>query len=182
LPDVRNVVLYHLNFNFTEFNQQAGRAGRDGDAARIHLLYGESDRRINDFIISKSAPTIGVLRELYRAMLQMADEQRTLRMTYADVARTLEIDRVDDATVGVAVRIFADAGLVTVGVDDDGRFVRFLVLTEKVDVMQTSRYAEGVAERENFESFCELALRGNVLDLERIINRPIYPDGVPFER
>ena len=28
LPDVRDVVLYHLNFDFTEFNQMAGRAGR----------------------------------------------------------------------------------------------------------------------------------------------------------
>ena len=33
LPDVRHVVLYHLNFDFTEFNQQAGRAGRDGAPA-----------------------------------------------------------------------------------------------------------------------------------------------------
>ena len=33
LPDVANVVLYHLNFDFGEFNQQAGRAGRDGNAA-----------------------------------------------------------------------------------------------------------------------------------------------------
>ena len=31
LPDVRHVFLYHLNFDFTEFNQQSGRAGRDGD-------------------------------------------------------------------------------------------------------------------------------------------------------
>lgn len=182
LPDVRDVFLYHLNFNFTEFNQQSGRAGRDGEDARIHLLYGESDRRINDYIISKSAPTIAILRELYRAMLHMADEQRTLRMTYTDIARTLEIDRVDDATVGVAVRIFADAGLVEVGADDEGRFIRFAVPREKVDLTQTPRYAEGMAERENFDGFCELALHGNVLDLERIINRPIYPDGVPFER
>ncbi|HEY0380878.1 MAG TPA: DEAD/DEAH box helicase, partial [Candidatus Elarobacter sp.] len=40
LPDVRHVFLYHLNFDFTEFNQQAGRAGRDGEDASIHLLFG----------------------------------------------------------------------------------------------------------------------------------------------
>ena len=182
LPDVRDVFLYHLNFNFTEFNQQAGRAGRDGAEAHIHLLYGESDRRINDYILSKSAPTLGILRELYRLMLQAAGEERVFRMTYADFARTIDLDRVDDATVGIAVRIFADAGLVTVGSDDDGRFVRFMCVQEKVDITQTSRYAEGIAERENFDGFCELALKGNVLDLERIMNRPMYPDGVAFER
>ncbi|MGH7683219.1 MAG: DEAD/DEAH box helicase, partial [Vulcanimicrobiaceae bacterium] len=29
LPDVRHVFLYHLSFDFTQFNQQSGRAGRD---------------------------------------------------------------------------------------------------------------------------------------------------------
>lgn len=182
LPDVRNVVMYHLSFNFTEFNQQAGRAGRDGGPARIHLLYGERDRRINDFILSKTAPTVHVLRELYRGMRRMAGEVGMLRMAYTDIARTLDIERVDDATVGVAVRIFNDAGLMTLGVDDDGRFLRFLPCPSTVDVTETSRYAEGVAERENFENFCELALHGNVLDLQRIVNRPIYPDGLPLRR
>src|SRR5580692_2833793 len=58
LPDVRNVVLYHLNFDFGEFNQQAGRAGRDGAPARIHLLYGERDRAINEYLIDVDAPPL----------------------------------------------------------------------------------------------------------------------------
>ncbi len=182
LPDVRDVFLYHLNFNFTEFNQQAGRSGRDGELARIHLLYGDKDRRINEFILAKTAPTVAVLREIYRALSHMANEQRCVRMTYADIARTLELDRVDDATVGIAARMFADAGLMEIGVDDDGRYLRFLDVRHKVDLTQSPRYAEGVAERENFERFCELALKGNVLDLERIINRPIYPSDVPLRR
>jgi single-stranded-DNA-specific exonuclease len=77
LPDVRDVVLYHLNFNFTEFNQMAGRAGRDGDPARIHLLYGEGDRRINDFIIAHGSPSLAVLRELYRGMRGLAGDGAT---------------------------------------------------------------------------------------------------------
>src|SRR5205823_4259811 len=74
LPDVRHVVLYHLNFSFTEFNQQAGRAGRDGEAAQIHLLFGETDRRINEYIIDQEAPTLGVLRELYRGIRTLAPD------------------------------------------------------------------------------------------------------------
>ena len=37
LPDVADVVLYHLNFDFGEFNQQAGRAGRNGEPASNSL-------------------------------------------------------------------------------------------------------------------------------------------------
>ncbi|MDQ6926780.1 MAG: DEAD/DEAH box helicase, partial [Candidatus Eremiobacteraeota bacterium] len=88
LPDLRHVFLYHLNFDFTEFNQQAGRAGRDGADASIHLLFGELDRRINDFIIDRAAPTLDTLRRLYAATKRMSSEGK-LHMTYADVASVL---------------------------------------------------------------------------------------------
>ena len=180
LPDVRDVVLYHLNFDFTEFNQMAGRAGRDGTDARIHLLYGDSDRRINDFIIGKSAPSLELLRELYRGMRGLASAD-VLRMTYEDVARTLDLDMADGSTVGTAVRIFAEGGLLESGTDDDGRFVRFLEVAEKIDLTKTARYAEAQAERDAFERFCGLALGADVKTLEQIINRPIYPDRIALE-
>jgi len=181
LPDVRDVVLYHLNFHFTEFNQMAGRAGRDGADARIHLLYGEGDRRINDFIIGRGAPSVQTLRELYRGMRGIASDD-VLRTNYEDVARILSFECVDGSTVGAAVRIFEEAGLVTTGVDDDGRFVRFAPARGKVDLTKTARYAEGQAERENFERFCALALEADAATLQQIINRPIYPDRVALER
>jgi single-stranded-DNA-specific exonuclease len=180
LPDVRDVVLYHLNFDFTEFNQMSGRAGRDGRDARIHLLFGEKDRHINDYIIACNAPSIETLRELYRGMRALASED-VLRSSYEDVARTLGFERVTGATVSAAVRIFEEGGLVSAGVDDDGRFVRFLEVTGKVDLTKTTRFAEGQAERDAFERFCTLALEADAATLERVINRPIYPDRVPLE-
>lgn len=179
LPDVRDVVLYHLNFDFTEFNQMAGRAGRDGLPARIHLLYGDGDRRINDFIIAHSAPSIGILREIYRGMRGIASGD-ILRTSFEDISRTLELDMVDGSTISAAVRTFAEAGLVEAGTDDDGRFVRFLDVATKVDLTQTARYEEGRAEREAFERFCGLALTADALTLQQIVNRPIYPDRVPL--
>jgi len=180
LPDVRDVVLYHLNFNFTEFNQMAGRAGRDGLDARIHLLYGDGDRRINDFIIGHSAPTLELLRELYRGMRGLASYE-VLRMSHDDIARTLDFDMADDSTVRTAVHIFEEGGLVATGTDDDGRFIRFLEAPVKVDLTRTARFAEALAERDAFERFCGLALSADVETLEQIINRPIYPDRVPLE-
>ena len=179
LPDVRDVVLYHLNFDFTEFNQMAGRAGRDGIDARIHLLYGEGDRTINDFIIAHGAPSLAVLRELYRGMRGLISGD-VLRMSHEDIARTLDLQMVDGTTIGAAVRIFAEGGLVDAGTDDDGRFVRFLEVAGKVDLTQTTRYAECQAEREAFERFCGLALGADAATLEQIVNRPIYPDRVPL--
>lgn len=181
LPDVRHVALYHLNFNFTEFNQQAGRAGRDGRAAEIHLLYGDPDKRINEFIIDRGAPTLPVLRELYRGMKGMAHGGE-LRATYVDVARTLELDKADERSVSAAVRIFEDAGLVETGTDDDGRYVRFLRVEGQVDLQRSERYAEGEAEREAFARFADLALTAKGEALRRIVNRPIYPERVPLRK
>jgi len=181
LPDVRNVVLYHLNFSFTEFNQQAGRAGRDGDPAQIHLLFGEKDRRINEYIIDQEAPTIGVLRELYRGIRRLGSDG-TVRMSQNEIAGTLEFDKVNERTVGAALRIFEDEGLIEAGIDDDGRYIRFLPAPGKIDLTRNERFAEGEAERENFARFCDFVLTSKAETLERIINRPIYPQGQPLIR
>jgi single-stranded-DNA-specific exonuclease len=182
LPDVRDVFLYHLNFNLTEFNQQSGRAGRDGEAARIHLLFGERDRSINEFIIERDAPTLHTLRNVYRELKRIANDG-VIRMTYADIASAIDLgDKVADKTIGAAVRIFNDAGLVELGEDDEGRFVRFREVTGKVDLTQNERFAEGDAERESFKEFCELVLKAQPEVLQTIINRPIYPSNVPHLR
>jgi len=180
LPDVRDVFLYHMNFDFTEFNQQSGRAGRDGKDAHIHMLFGEKDRRINDFIIERAAPTIFTLRTVYSELrkLAIADE---LRYTYVDMANLMQIDKVDASTISAAIRIFADTNLVTIGQDDDGRFVRFHPIpTEKIDLTMSTRFAEGEAEREMFGAFCEVVLNTPHELLENLINQPIYPSNVPL--
>ena len=177
LPDLRDVVLYHLSFDLTQFNQMAGRAGRDGADARIHLLYGAPDRRINDFMIARRAPSLAMLREIYRGMRELA-RGGLLRTAYDDVAVALDLEAADGMTVAAAVRTFEEAGLVTSGIDDDGRFVRFEEVGGKVDLTRTARFAEGQAEREAFERFCALALDADAASLETIVNRPIYPDRI----
>lgn len=177
LPDVRNVVLFHLNFDSGEFNQQAGRAGRDGDPAQIHLLYGPLDRALNEFLIDLDAPPLPRLREIYRGLRSLAREG-LVRGGSTELAGTLEIDKVRDRTIDAALRIFSDSRLVEVGEDDDGRFVRFLTVSGRIEMERNERYAEGEATREAFARFCELALFAPAETLERVLNRPIYPSGV----
>jgi single-stranded-DNA-specific exonuclease len=182
LPDVRDVFLYHLNFDLTEFNQQAGRAGRDGAAARIHLLFGERDRNINDFILERDAPPVHTLRAIYKGLRTIAREG-VLRMTHQDAASVLDLgEKVAGATVAAALRIFGDVGLIEHGEDDEGRYARFREVSEKVDLTASERFAEGEAERESFARFCALALTAQPEVLQTVINRPIYPSNVPLLR
>ncbi|HZY98674.1 MAG TPA: helicase-related protein [Candidatus Baltobacteraceae bacterium] len=181
LPDVRHVVLFHLNFDFGEFNQQAGRAGRDGEHAEVHLLYSESDRRLNEFLIDLDAPSLAKLREIYRGLKGLSRE-RAIRMSYADIAATLDIDKVRDKTIGAAMRIFQDSRLAEIGEDDDGRYVALLPVDGRVDMEQNERFAEGEATRESFAAFASVALSAPAESLERIINRPIYPSRIELLR
>jgi len=180
LPDVRNVVLFHLNFDSGEFNQQAGRAGRDGSPAQIHLLYGPQDRTLNEFLIDLDAPPLARLREIYRGLRGLA--RPVVRGGNAEIAGTLEIDRVRERTINAALRIFSDSGLVEVAEDDDGRFIRLLEVSGRIEMERNERYAEGEATREAFSRFCELALFAPAETLERVLNRPIYPSDVRLRR
>ncbi len=180
LPDVRHVVLYHMNFDFTEFNQQAGRAGRDGDAASIHLLYGKDDRRVNEFLIELDNPSLPTLRAIFRALKGIARDD-VVRLS-SGLDRTLELDKVRDKTLAAALRIFEEVGLLSIGADDDGDFARFTTIDGKVDLERSERHAEGQAVRESFEKFCQLALEADAATLERIINRPIYPERIDLLR
>lgn len=181
LPDVRDVVIYHLNFDAGEFNQQAGRAGRDGKLARIHLLYGQHDKGLNEFLIDLESPRLERLREIYRGMRSLGRDG-VVRATHGDIAGTLSIDGVRDGTIAAAVRIFEDSGLAETGEDDAGRFVRFLPVREKVDMASNERFAEGEAIRDAFAKFYELALNAPGETLERVINRPIYPSRVALQK
>ena len=177
LPDVSDVVLYHLCFDLVSFNQMAGRAGRDGAIANIHLLYGANDRRINDYIINKNAPTVQTLQEIYRGMKGLATD-KTLRTTYDAVSQILDIEAVDGGTVGIAARIFQEIGIVQIGQDELGRFVMFNEVVEKRSIYESARYQEGISERLAFDDFCTIAMESTTDCLQNLVNRPIFPPDI----
>ena len=94
-----------------------------------------------------------MLRAVYKGVRGIARDG-IVRMNYTDIARTLELDKVSDRTVSRALHIFDDEGLVEIGEDDEGRYVRFLNVDGKVDLERNERFAEGEAERESFKRFC----------------------------
>jgi hypothetical protein len=51
-----------------------------------------------------------------------------------------------------------------------------------VDLTKNERFAEGEAAREDFARFCDLILTAGADTLQRIINRPIYPERVELRR
>ncbi|MBA3533850.1 MAG: RecQ family ATP-dependent DNA helicase [Ardenticatenales bacterium] len=64
-PNVRFVVHYTLPGTLEAYYQEAGRAGRDGEAATCLILHDPKDSRLHEWFIENDAPSIEELRVLY---------------------------------------------------------------------------------------------------------------------
>lgn len=182
IPDIRHVVLYHLPFNAVEFNQMCGRAGRDGAPARIHLLFGEKDARINRMVLESFAPARDDLAALYLVLRdQAAQAEDAFEVTNADLAARVKTIRPSaslvDKGVSAAVGVFRELGLLESEGTGAYRRLRLLPAPEsRLDLASSVRYAEGLEEIAEFTDFKDDVLKARPDLLLGRINRPILPN------
>lgn len=180
IPDIRHVVLYHLPFNAVEFNQMAGRAGRDGATARIHLFFGGKDGRINDLILASLAPERDDMAALYRTLRDVqTGEGPGFEITNAELAQRAKRIQprfsLDERGVSTALGIFRELGFVEGEGHGAYRRLTLLPSTGKVELDSSVRYAEGKDEIEQFEQFRAWVLGAEADELLARFNRPILP-------
>lgn len=181
IPDIRNVVLYHLPFNDVEFNQMSGRAGRDGSAARIHLLFGSRDARINEMILSSQAPGREDMAVLYAELRDLGQREGDgFEIANAELAerskRRHKGFSLDERGVSSALGVFRELGFITGEGHGAYRRLTFVPTTEKVELESSVRYLEGKDEIEGFALFKQWALTSEPDVLLARFNRPILPD------
>lgn len=185
IPDIRQVVLYHMPFGDIEFNQMSGRAGRDGAPASIHLLYSGRDARINERLLDAAAPDRRELVTLYRALQTMWRRHRggaptgPLPASDLDIAQMcLAVDArtpVDERAVPSGLAIFEELGFARVTGDDDARAIEMVENPGHVDLNRSILYLEGLHARREFSAFRDWALSASAHDMLTRINRPITP-------
>jgi hypothetical protein len=75
-PDIRYIVHYQAPASLERYLQEAGRAGRDGHAARCILLFDESDLEIQEHLLALSRLSPALLGRFGRALAAWAGEER----------------------------------------------------------------------------------------------------------
>lgn len=182
IGDIRNVILYHLPFSEVEFNQMAGRSGRDGQPATIHVLSGKKDARINEYILSNLAPEHDTMAALYSSLLEAQERlgagfKTTNNEIAEDASRRLghKSKQIDESAVSSAVGVFRELGFVTTEGFSSAR--RITVNTEAAHrpLDSSTRYQEGQDECEEFSTFKEWLFNADGDTLLKRFNTPILP-------
>ncbi len=183
IPNVRHVVLYHMPFSEVEFNQMAGRAGRDGLPAYVHLLFGKSDAAINEGMLADATPDHDYMAQIYR---ELRREQRDANTTELAITLTSVMQqsnayapvKLSESHIACGLQVFSELGLITAeepAIDNGQIKVHVIDYKGKVELVQSVRYKEGLDERTSFESFKEWILNASPQDLQKRIQRPLLP-------
>jgi single-stranded-DNA-specific exonuclease len=186
LPDIRDVVLFHMPFGAIEFNQMSGRAGRDGEPACVHLLYCEHDARINEHVIAGSAPSRNELVTLYRTLVAFGraaeaegNADRSFARTNADIALAAAgLDAhtsLNEHMVSCGVSIFRELGFLETSGHGSARRITMVDNPQRMDLNCSTRYLEGLRAKDAFADFRDWALMADPDAMLARINRPITP-------
>ncbi|MBI5651682.1 MAG: ATP-dependent DNA helicase RecQ [Chloroflexi bacterium] len=70
-PDIRAVIHFALPSTVEAYYQEIGRAGRDGDPARVVLLYSPEDRALQEWFIENDAPEEKQVRQLFQTLTRV---------------------------------------------------------------------------------------------------------------
>ena len=88
--DIRFVMHFDVPGSVEAYYQEAGRAGRDGEAATCELLFNHADTRVQEFFIEGSNPPLEFIAQTYEMLRREADEKHELQISIKDMATRLD--------------------------------------------------------------------------------------------
>ena len=107
-PDVRFVIHFEVPGSVEAYYQEAGRAGRDGEAAYCDLLWNYAETRTQEFFLEGANPGNGTISQVYEHLCQEADAQGEIHGSIEEIAGAIEVK--NGMAVSSALSVLARAG------------------------------------------------------------------------
>lgn len=107
-PDVRFVIHFEVPGSVEAYYQEAGRAGRDGEAAYCDLLWNYADTRTQEFFLEGANPGYRTISQVYEHLCQEADAQGEIHGSIEEIAGAIEVK--NGMAVSSALSVLARAG------------------------------------------------------------------------
>lgn len=176
IPDVRHVIHYHLPLDQTGFLQQSGRAGRDGGDSHVHLIFGESDKRINRFIIDERFPTKEALVGVLKVLGQLGKKNPKITASDSEI-QELVAEMIGESvplqSIQTSLGVLEELDLIQVTWGPK-RSVEFHNL-RRTELHNAVIYSEAVRERRLFDSYMSWIETVTAEEIEAMISRPYFP-------
>ena len=89
--DVRFVIHFEIPGSVEAYYQEAGRAGRDGEAAHCELLFNYADTRTQEFFIEGANPGASTIRQVYQYLLNQADKEYEIHRSIEEITEGADV-------------------------------------------------------------------------------------------
>ncbi|HKP93793.1 MAG TPA: RecQ family ATP-dependent DNA helicase [Chthoniobacterales bacterium] len=120
--DIRFVAHFDVPGSVEAYYQEAGRAGRDGEAATCELLFNHADTRVQEFFIEGSNPPPEFIAQTYEMLRREVGETPELQLSIKEMAARMGDER-SDMMISSALHVLDREGYID-RFDIPGRRVR----------------------------------------------------------
>lgn len=157
--DVRFVIHYEIPGSVEAYYQEAGRAGRDGEAAVCELLFNYADTRTQEFFIDGANPSAATVRQLYQYLLNEADRNYEVFRTIEEMADHADVK--NSMAVGSALTVLARGRLIE-RFDVQGKRIRGTrllqpdLLTRDISLDEDAMEKKDARDREKLKAMVEM--------------------------
>ncbi|MFN6268758.1 MAG: RecQ family ATP-dependent DNA helicase [Akkermansiaceae bacterium] len=157
--DVRFVIHYEIPGSVEAYYQEAGRAGRDGEAAVCELLFNYADTRTQEFFIDGANPSPVTVRQIYQYLLNDADGNHEVFRTLEEIADHADVK--NSMAVGSALGILVRGRFIE-RFDVKGKRMRGTrllqpnLLTRDLDLDEEAMEKKDARDREKLRAMVEM--------------------------
>ncbi|BDS08708.1 hypothetical protein NT6N_37480 [Oceaniferula spumae] len=157
--DVRFVLHYEVPGSIEAYYQEAGRAGRDGEAAYCELLFNYADTRTQEFFIEGANPGYKTICDVYQFLQNDSDANFEIQRTIDEIKDGADVK--NGMAVGSALGILIRNGYLE-RFDIPGkrmkgtRLLQPNVLTSKLNIDQYALEEKERRDREKLDSMVHL--------------------------